>query len=131
MFVFCVPLYIHLDVVPFLPFEISSSVARWFTPITFGVTLLAGLFLLVVFVLAIINLLGLGYRGLFPQKAVIARHPYGAKIAPEKYMELRHCPKCNSNKVYCAKCQRASPFDAFVSGDGCDHCGHPYIAVKQ
>ena len=128
----CVPLYIHMDVAPFLPFEISPKVANWLSPITFAVTAMAVLFILfVVVVVAFLSLIGLGFSSLFPRKTVIACHPCDARITPEDYAELQHCPICNSNKVYCEKCGRASVFDAFSSGDGCEHCGHPYIALRK
>jgi len=122
------PIYIHLDVTPFLPFEVNNEVTKKYLAI-FSLILAAGGALFLLSMAAIFATMYIGR--LRPKKVTITCHSCGAKIKPEKYLELHQCPNCESSKVYCAKCGMTSQFAFFVSGDGCQHCGHQYIAVSR
>lgn len=121
--------FIHLDVAPFLPFTISPGVADWLTPLAVSLTFIAAIMIVIIAVVAVLNLLRLSVTKIYNRKPYVKCHPCGARITTAKYEEIQHCPKCNSNRIYCAKCGRASAFDAFVKGDGCEYCEHPYAAL--
>jgi hypothetical protein len=123
-------LYIHIDVAPFLPFEIPTKTADWLSAILFVAVALALLRILGFLFWLVLGLALMAIRKVSPPKLRIACHPCGARISPDDYSISKSCPKCNSNKVYCAKCGRASFYEAFYTGAGCEHCGHPYVALK-
>lgn len=54
----CTALYIHLDVTPFLPFELSPEVVNWLAPLTFVVAAVGAIFLLYFLFILIMVIIG-------------------------------------------------------------------------
>jgi hypothetical protein len=80
--VVCSALYIHVDVRPFLPFEIAPKTADSIAEPPFVAVLLAAVRISGYLIWFILSLILVVYRKLNPAQPRIACHPCGARISP-------------------------------------------------
>ena len=130
VFVVGTALYIHLDVKPFLPIQLSPKFIPSLTIASFVAMVFSGVVVLInvgSFVYAAIA--SLWYRWFAPQPRITCPR-CGSKNKIKRYVDGSGCAKCGSTDVYCAKCGRPSPILQFTSGVGCPHCGHDRILIR-
>ena len=140
LFIVSAALYIHLDITPFLPFQISKSNAE-----------IIGLFSFIGLVLSLLLLLGFILLVLYEAFTIYVRRVIrgpGCITCAEcgncapllKYMKIdkeeskvlvQGCTKCGSLRVYCAKCGKSAHVKHFLEGDGCPNCGYPSPMLKS
>jgi hypothetical protein len=122
-------LYIHIDVKPFLPIQLSPDTAHRVEAYAFPVMALG--------IIALLALIGRNLdtvvirtcRRLFPARPRIVCPKCATRTKLAVYLDGRGCSKCKSKAVYCAKCGRPSPIHQILDGPGCSHCGHNAISV--
>ncbi|MCB8944403.1 MAG: hypothetical protein H6658_11705 [Ardenticatenaceae bacterium] len=120
-------LYVHLDIRPFLPFQISDDTTFWLSGLAFAGMAIGWFGLLFIIVTVV---WGLAQARLFPKKPKITCDDCGHRNLASHYVEHRKCAKCGGKLVYCGKCGLPSSIDDFLTGTGCTHCGYKSVAVR-
>ncbi len=123
-------LYIHLDVKPFLPFQIPPALAPTVKVIAFWAMGIGALWLLSLIGVLLYVVALLAWYRLFPPQPRITCPECGASNLVKRYADGQGCSKCDSRQVYCARCGKPSDFQSFLVGAGCPHCRHQSVAVR-
>ncbi|HHB89747.1 MAG TPA: hypothetical protein ENK60_00405 [Anaerolineae bacterium] len=131
-------LYIHLDVVPFLPIQFSPKTAEIVRLIAFvglGVNLVRLVGVLLVFAY---DSFAIYIKRSISGYACIVCAECGTCTSISRYVERKDrilfvngCRKCGSFRVYCAKCGKSAHVKHYFQGEGCPHCGYPFFLIKK
>ena len=123
-------LYVHLDVVPFLPFSPDSQSAYFLIAPSFLIMVFTGFVILLwLLIFGYFSLLGFWYRFFPPEPKVFC--PDCGSINPLRgYLNDGLCPKCQSYRVYCGDCGQPTSIHRFLANFGCVHCDKTLIKVK-
>ncbi len=138
LFLVSAGLYIHLDVVPFLPIQFSQETAelvKLFAFLGLGISLLLPL---AAVLLIVYDSLSIYIKRSLKGPACIVCATCGACTPIFRYTERKDdhllvhgCSKCGSLRVYCAKCGKSASIEHYFQGEGCPHCGHPFLLAKK
>jgi DNA-directed RNA polymerase subunit RPC12/RpoP len=122
-------LYIHLDLAPWLPIEVSPLTRFWLTPLSMAVMFLGGLYWIIAIGKRVAALLSAGWNKLFPKQPRIICRECRTKSLARHYLEGLGCPHCGSTLVECARCGRTYPVQHYLAGIGCSHCGYKKMTL--
>ncbi len=130
VFVAGTALYVHLDIVPFLPITLSPSAASLAGVLAFCAMSVSGILLL-----AMALSYGYGvarvlrYRW-FPPTPYVICLKCGTRTVVTRYIDGPGCKECGSREVRCARCKEPASIELFMTGLGCPSCSAREISVE-
>ena len=121
--------FVHLEVWPLLPVEISPDDASCLLGLALVAMLVGGLGLLLRLSMLVVNGMSSAKQRLLPRKARVRCPACGAWDTAEHFVDVQACWQCGADRVQCDRCGSEQPVNHFVSGAGCSACGHEHFAT--
>ena len=123
-------LYVHLEVRPFIPFDLPE-VPRWLVTVLFAAAAIDVIILIGVLGLLVYSGILLLRNRVFPPQVYTTCPDCVALTPVGRYLEGQGCKHCGGRRVYCRNCGKASDVSNFLpGGSGCPQCGHAQFAIR-
>lgn len=130
LLIFSAIFYVHIDVYPFLPVDLSSRLTSFLGLVSFlGLGFCA--FITMAFLLklswAVIDSFS-ALRKMRTPKVTCTKCGKVNKLSD--YVDGKQCEKCQSDTVYCGDCGMSVSFSKIKSGIGCEKCAAKTVSVR-
>lgn len=129
IFVVGAVLFVHLEIWPLLPIEVSPEDASCLLGLALVAMLTGGLTLLLRLSMLAVTGFSQARQRIFPRRARVRCPECGAWDTAEHFLEVQACWQCGADRVQCARCEAPQAVGRYVSGEGCSNCGHDQFAT--